>query len=141
MRVFLPILALWVIGFGIENMCYKTALKLCEKSPLSEKEENIDLIDANSVHKHFKISFILYSITIIASLIIPITEIRWVLFFACAMVLCPTFYDVFYVLGKTIFKSKTRFIIAIPAVYNFILSAIMLFFHYFAYMHVDFSQL
>ena len=134
MKIFIPILVLWLVGFGCENMFHKG---LSLKAANSKNETNI--AEANSVHKHFKVSCILYSITILICLIIPLTELHWLLFFGCAMLIWPVFYDLFYGVGKTAFNSREKFALFFFSLYNFILSIIMLFFHYFAYMHVDFS--
>ena len=90
-HVFGPILALWVIGILVEIACYKflTARKEINLKDNEEEQKDPDLKDAISVYKHFKISFIVYAVSIIASMIIPVTELRWLFFFACAMVMCP----------------------------------------------------
>ncbi len=136
-HVFGPIFILWVIGFLIEIACYKF-LTTGKDVNLKDNEEELtdtDLKDAISVFKHFKISFIVYAISIIASMIIPVTELRWLFFFVCAMVMCPVVYDVLYSTLKNAFKSKERFLIALPSLYNILIIAVTLFCHYFAYMH------
>lgn len=139
-HVFGPIFILWVVGFLIEITCYKflTAGKDVNLKENEEEQTDPVLKDAISVFKHFKISFIVYAVSIIASMIIPVTELRWLFFFACAMVMCPVVYDVLYSTLKNAFKSKERFLIALPSLYNILIIAVTLFFHYFAYMHKEF---
>ena len=83
-HVFGPIFILWVVGFLIEITCYKflTAGKDVNLKENEEEQTDPVLKDAISVFKHFKISFIVYAVSIIASMIIPVTELRWLFFFA-----------------------------------------------------------
>ncbi|MCJ7856897.1 hypothetical protein MUJ63_11415 [Lachnospiraceae bacterium NSJ-143] len=141
-HIFVPVMVLWIVGFLIETLCYKAVKKLIGvKSAQPEENESVSgtvTADAEAMHKHFKISFIFYMVTIMTSLIIPLTELRWLLFFGCAMLLCPVLYDVLYVTVKKAFESKERMLIAIPSLYNILIIIITLFLHYFAYMQKKF---
>ena len=139
-KVFGPILIIWIIGYLIACLCFnKTRLKHTydiNAEDLAQKDPFLN--DALGVFKHFKTSFIVYCVSIMASAIIPVTELRWIFFFICAMVMCPIVYDALYVSFKSPFHPAERMLIAIPTLYNIIIIAVTLFFHYFAYMHKEF---
>ena len=137
MRIFYLLLILWPIGFGLGFLCRKIALKLCDKREgiFSPDEIKADRDAIASTYRHFRVSFIIYMVTIAIGFQ-PIKEFKWLAFFASGMVFVPVFYDLFYVNFHEFIKSKIRFINSIPCLINFVLEVYTLFCYYFAYIQM-----
>lgn len=136
-RIFGPILILWILCYLLQQVCRKTAFPALEKNFTDKESKEFTELDAS--HKHINRNCIAFMVTIIISAVVPLTELRWILFFFCAMISCPVLYDILYVTVKNAFKSKENMLLALPAIFDMVLIVITLFLHYFAYMHKDFS--
>jgi hypothetical protein len=137
LKIFYLLLVLWPIGFGIGFLCKSIALKLCDRREgfFSPDEIKADRDAIAYTYRHFRISFIIYMVTIAIGFQ-PIKEFKWLAFFASGMVLAPVFYDVFNNNIHVFYKSKIRFINTIPSLINFSLEVFTLFCYYFAYIQM-----
>jgi uncharacterized membrane protein len=138
LKIFYLLLILWPIGFCIGILCKKTALKLCNKREgiFSPDEISADKNAIASTYRHFRVSFIIYMVTIAIGVFQPIKEFKWLAFWASGMIFIPVFYDVFYVNIHVFTKSKVRFINTIPSVINLALEVFTLLCYYFAYIQM-----
>lgn len=134
--------ALWVIGMLVSRKVCGKIEALCEENAAELDDEYLETIRTQNAltKKHFWNSGRMFLITIIGGFIIPITEIRWILFFAGAFHLPAIFYEFFEHNIKQAFKSKEYLIFTLISGYNLLLIACTLIPYYFSYMHVDFTK-
>jgi len=136
------LLILWVLGIFISRKICTKIECLCEENAVGLDEETLEEIKTQNelTKKHFYNSGRMFIITIIGGLLIPITEIRWILFFAGAFHVPMVFYEFFEHNIKKAFQSKEYLIFTLLSFYNLALMLITMLFYYFSYMHVDFTK-
>ena len=140
--IYTILVALWVIGILVSRKVCDKIESLCEENAAELDDEYLETIRTQNAltKKHFWNSGRMFIITIVAAMIIPVTEIRWILFFASAFHLPAIIYEFFEHNIKQAFKSREYLIFTLLNGYNLLLIACTLIPYYFSYMHVDFTK-
>jgi len=140
--IYAILIVLWVLGILVSRKICDKIESLCNENANELDDAYLGIIrEQNALtKKHFWNSGRMFLITIIGGFLIPVTEIRWILFFAGAFHLPAIFYEFFEHNLKQMTKSKEYLIFTLISGYNLALMAVTMFLYYFSYMHVDFTK-
>ena len=75
-RIFGPILILWILCYLLQQICRKTAFPTVEKNFTDKESKEFTELDAS--HKHINLNCIAFMVTIIISAVVLLTELRWI---------------------------------------------------------------
>ena len=140
--IYAILVVLWVLGIFVSRKICDKIEALCNENAAELDDEYLEVIRTQNAltKKHFWNSGRMFLITIIGGFLIPVTEIRWILFFAGAFHLPAIFYEFVYHNTKQMTKSREYLIFTLISGYNLALMAVTMFLYYFSYMHVDFTK-